>query len=261
MMKKLLTAFFCLLISSPALATDIVTQTEAAQQQQELEQNLDNMSKEVISKIQETSRSMQQAIPLFSQHFQEIIRVFNQEMAPVMQALEENKNLLKADPAMAQSLQNSLPSQYGASSQYRIDPQINELSVSSEIINQENSLKYNISRNLASVTVTQSFINKINAIEEAKFHQQPEPKIDFAESILNLDNQKLKTTNFKLEEISNLIFLVDDDTDKKETFMFGNLTPELNIRVQTSGPKHQENARKFVESLDKNKLEKAVNQK
>lgn len=259
-MKKLLAAFSFWALITPAFAAETsMSEADFAKQQQELEQNLNETSREIIANMQNASRTMQQAIPLFAQHFNEIINVFNQEMVPVIQALEDNKRLLTADAAMAQSLQSSLPQEYSAETSYKINPRINELSVSGNINNDGSSLKFNISRNLAAATVTQSFISKMNAVEEAKFHHQPAPEIDISESIFNLDNEKIDTDKLKLEEINNQIFLVYENNDKQESFIFGNIAPELNIRVQSKGPKYKTSGRDFIKSLDRNKLQKAVN--
>lgn len=256
-MKKLLTAVGFLALINPVSAAELPA-ADTNFPQQEFEQNINEMSQEIITNMQKASRTMQQAIPVFSQHFKEIMRVFNQEMIPVMQAMDDNMRLIAADQDMALSLQNSLPRPYNASSSYNINPKLNELSVSGSISENDNSLRYNITRNLAATTVTQSFISKINTAEEAKIHNQPLPALEFSETIVNLDNRKLPADKFKLEEINNLAFLVYEDDSRQESFIFGNLTPELNLRLQASGPDYKKTARKFINALNPRQLQKAV---
>lgn len=258
-MKKLLTvAVFLALINPASAAENISAEPPLTAEQQELEQNFNEVSQEIITNMQKASRTMQQSIPLFSQHFKEIMRVFNQEMVPIIQAMEDNMRLLAADPEMAQSLQNAIPSQYSSSGSYSINPKINDLSVSANITNNDNNLKYNISRNLTATAITQSYISKFKAIEEAKAQKQTPPKLDISETIIDLDNRKLTADRFKLEEINNLVFLVYDDEANKESFIFGNISPELNLRLQTSGPDYKTTAKDFIKSLDRAKLQKAV---
>lgn len=258
-MKKLFAALGFFALINPAFAAENQSsEAPLTAEQQELEQHFNEASQEIITNMEKASRTLQQSIPLFSQHFKEIMRVFNQEMVPVIQAMEDNMRLLAANPEMAQSLQNAIPSQYSSSGSYNINPKINELSVSANITNNDNSLKYNISRNLTATAITQSFINKFNAIEEAKAQKQTAPKLDISETIIDLDNRKLAADRFKLEVINNLVFLVYEDDTDKESFIFGNISPELNLRLQTSGPEYKTTARDFIKSLDRTKLQKAI---
>lgn len=251
-MKKLLAALI-LLNAAPALAAD-----DLMAQQRELEQNLDAASKEIITGIQKTGQSMQMAIPVFAQHFKEIIRTFNQEMIPVMQAMEDNLQLLQADEDMAASLKNALPQQYGNTGTSNINRQINELSVSGTVSDNNNNLQYNISRNLAATAITESYVNKVKAVEEARKNGQPLPDNNLGSKIINLDGQKLDTDNLSVEEINDIPYIVYNDQNKKECFLFGNLTPELNLRLQASGPEYMSSAKRFIMSLDRKKLQKAV---
>lgn len=250
-MKKLLAALI-LLNATPALAAD-----DLIAQQRELEQNLDAASKEIITGIQKTGQSMQMAIPVFAQHFKEIIRTFNQEMIPVMQAMEENLQLLQADQKMADSLKNALPEQYGNTGTSNINQQINELSVSGTVSDNNNNLQYNISRNLAATAITESYVNKVRAVEEARKKGQPLPDT-LGSKIINLDGKKLDTDNLSVEEINQVPYIVYNDQNKKECFLFGNLTPELNLRLQAYGPEYMNSAKRFIKSLDRKKLQKAV---
>lgn len=253
-MKKLLAALI-LLNTAPAVAAESTADITA--QQQELEQNLDAASKEIIKGIQKTGQSMQMAIPVFAQHFKEIIRTFNQEMIPVMQAMEDNLQLLQADENMATSLKNALPEQYGNTGTSNINQQINELSVSGSVADNDTRLQYNISRNLAATAITESYVNKVRAVEEARKKGQPLPDT-LGSKIINLNGKQLDTDNLSVEEINQIPYIVYNDKNKKECFLFGNLTPELNLRLQATGPEYLNSAKRFIKSLDRKKLQKAV---
>lgn len=255
----LLLAFFSFI--TPTYAQDQST-TQAAEdlqkRQEEFAKNMAEASKEFQKNIKEFSKDVTAAIPVVTRNLSDMMNTFTGEMMPIMAAVNKNKQLLEASDSMAQSIQASLPMQYQQNINYDINQNSNELSVSAIINRNNDQLAFNISRNLAATLITQMIIEDTNRIEEHNFYNKDKPLIQSSRTITDLKDKKLNLNQFKLDNFNENVFMCYDNDQSQESFIFGNIGPLINVRVQTTGPNHAQNARDFIKSLDKTKIQKAV---
>lgn len=256
-MKK--TAFFLSLLLLPTLAgaADILPLSDE-QQRRQVEENINKLGQEISKNIHEAGKQLTDAIPTITNNLSTILNSLTSEIIPVMQALEENRKLIEASDTMAQALEQSLPAQYRQELKYEIDSANNQLSVDGNIFENQDSIRYNIIRNLAAATVTQNLITQTNEVENANFFQPGSAKLPTNKQLYDLDNQQIPHNLFKLELIQNNAFMVYENPEQQKTFIFGNLNPVLMLRVQSHGPNHDKKIREFIKNLDLPKMNNAV---
>lgn len=260
-MKKIYLLLALFLLVNPAFAQDpsnAKTEEELKKRQEEFAKNMEEVSKEFKANLQNISANITAAIPVVTRNISDMMSTFSGEMMPILAAAQKNKQLLEASDSMANSIQNSLPMQYQKNINYDINHDTNELSVTAVINKKDDQLNFNISRNLAATLITQMIIEDNNRIEEHNFYNKNVPLVKSTRTVTDLKDKKLNLSDFKLHNFNENVFMCYDDDFAKESFIFGNIGPLVNVRVQTFGPNHTKNARNFIKSLDKTKIQKAV---
>lgn len=259
-MKKTTLLSSLLLISFPIYAADYSTLSEE-QQRRQIEENINQIGHEINQNIKEAGKQLNAAIPAIADNLNTILQTFTSEIIPLMQAMEENRKLIKASDSMAHALEDSLPAQYRQELKYEIDSKNNQLTIIGTIAENEDTTKFNIMRSLAAAAIAQNFITQKNDIENANFFNPDSAKPPANKKLQDLDKNEMPLNEFKLEEINNNIFMVHENPDNHKTFIFGNLNPALTLQVQSQGPNHSQKIRNFIRDLDLSKINQAINTK
>lgn len=229
-------------------------------QEKELIENFEAARQELTTGFKDFSEKASRTLPILADQMSQMMQDFSTEAIPLMQAMQQSAQLLKADDQMAQSVQSSLPAPYktAPNTQHRINAQTNELFITGEKKEKKKQLKFNLTRSLQAATITSRLITRINQSEEELFYKNTPSQIPAQKQLINLNNKNIPLKESKLDIIKNNIYLVYSNEESQETYIIGNLSSDLNLQVQTQGTEHLQRAKDFITSLDIKKIRQAT---
>lgn len=241
-LKHCLSFALCLTTAATASAAD----ADIENRQKEIQKNMQEITVRMLNTVNSLNAGINQTLPQINNALSNIMQNIVQEMSPVMLAIEKNKELMQADEDMAELMTQSLPARYSENITYSINPSLNELRLKADLNRGESNIKFDISRNIASVLYHQDLMKKLAS-------GQP-----LQENVTAPDGQNFPLNRFSIRRLNGNDFLVYDDNQKQESVVLGSFGSQIALRVQTDGPKHRQLAEDFLLSLNENRIKKSA---
>lgn len=240
-LKHILSLMFCL----PAAAS-FAADTDIEKQQQEIQKNMQEITAQMLNTVNSLSTGINRTLPQINNALSNIMQNIVQEMSPVMLAIEKNKELMQANENMAGQMTQALPTRYSENVTYTINPSINELALKADINRNGSNIKFDISRNIASVLYHKDLMEKVSAGKQQE------------ESVTAPDGQDFPLGKFTIRRLNGNDFLFYDNDAEEESVVLGSLGSQIALKVQTNGPDHRRLAEDFLLSLNEKRLKQSA---
>lgn len=212
-------------------------------------QETDTNSAEMQKALQNTEQAMQQSAQNLNQAIgkvmPEIAESMNKSLSEILgtfpqlfSAMEENHIFSKTSEQMLKELKASLDEMQISAENYKIENFNNNLAVSGS---QNNiGLDFLITQDPMTIALTREYLDN-------KKSQNTN-----ALSITALNGKQLELSAFSIENINDNPFLCYDEKDY--TFIIGNLGYDANVKIETRGKDHKQQARDFIKSVNGRQL-------
>lgn len=197
------------------------------QTEQAMQQSAQNLNQTISKVMPEIAESMNKSLT-------EILGTFPQ----LFSAMEENRIFSKTSEQMLKELKTSLDEMQISAENYKIENFNNNLAVSGS---QNNiGLDFLITQDPMTIALTREYLDN-------KKSQNTN-----ALSITALNGKQLELSTFSIENINDNPFLCYDEKDY--TFIIGNLGYDANVKIETRGKDHKQQARDFIKSINSRQL-------
>ena len=197
------------------------------QTEQAMQQSAQNLNQTISKVMPEIAESMNKSLT-------EILGTFPQ----LFSAMEENRIFSKTSEQMLKELKASLDEMQISAENYKIENFNNNLAVSGS---QNNiGLDFLITQDPMTIALTREYLDN-------KKSQNTN-----ALSITALNGKQLELSAFSIENINDNPFLCYDEKDY--TFIIGNLGYDANVKIETRGKDHKQQARDFIKSINSRQL-------
>ncbi len=197
------------------------------QTEQAMQQSAQNLNQTISKVMPEIAESMNKSLT-------EILGTFPQ----LFSAMEENRIFSKTSEQMLKELKTSLDEMQISAENYKIENFNNNLAVSGS---QNNiGLDFLITQDPMTIALTREYLDN-------KKSQNAN-----ALSVTALNGKQLELSAFSIENINDNPFLCYDEKDY--TFIIGNLGYDANVKIETRGKDHKQQARDFIKSINSRQL-------
>lgn len=197
------------------------------QTEQAMQQSAQNLNQTISKVMPEIAESMNKSLT-------EILGTFPQ----LFSAMEENRIFSKTSEQMLKELKASLDEMQISAENYKIENFNNNLAVSGS---QNNiGLDFLITQDPMTIALTREYLDN-------KKSQNAN-----ALSVTALNGKQLELSAFSIENINDNPFLCYDEKDY--TFIIGNLGYDANVKIETRGKDHKQQARDFIKSINSRQL-------
>lgn len=212
-------------------------------------QETDINNAEMQKALQKTEQAMQQSAQdlnrTIGKVMPEIAESMNKSLTEILgtfpqlfSTMEENRIFSKTSEQMLKELKASLDEMQISAENYKIENFHNNLSVSGS---QNNiGLDFLITQDPMTIALTREYLDNQKS-------QKPN-----THSITALNGRPLELAAFSIENINNNPFLCYDEKDY--TFIIGNLGYDANVKIETRGKDHKQQARDFIKSINGRQL-------
>lgn len=231
MNNKIAFALSLMFLSSTALAADQSIDAE-------VEQAMQKSNAAMVKSVNEMNQTFEKVMPELTKTMAQSMSQILSSITPVMQAMEKNNTFSKASEQLSKDVTQSVNELNLPNTS--VDTSDDYLSIKGSNSLDNNSLQFSVNQNPNLITNTSEFIEILKTGAQI-------PKL----SVLAINNSMIPLKEFQVVKIDGNSYLVFDGKDKKQDFSFitGNITPALNIQIQTNGPDHAEQALNFIRSL------------
>ena len=214
-------------------------------------QETDINSAEMQKALQNTEQAMQQSAQNLNQAIgkvmPEIAESMNKSLTEILgtfpqlfSAMEENRIFSKTSEQMLKELKASLDEMQISAENYKIENFHNNLSVSGSQNQNSVGLDFLITQDPMTIALTREYLDN---------KKSPTPN---ALSITALNGKQLELSAISIENINDNPFLCYDEKDY--TFIIGNLGYDANVKIETRGKDHKQQARDFIKSVNGRQL-------
>lgn len=238
------------------LTAAVVTYTlNAAAQNTEIinadvQKSLDQTQAAMQKSVEQMDRQMQKVMPVVAESMAQMMQDFFQTIPPLMKSIEENQVLSKAAAQMNREIEtqvnevNANLKDFKSFQEQKSTAGQDKFMVSGSKNDNGRQLDFSYSQNDGRLAELQKAFRAKTA---------PDGNNDF--SLTDLNNQKLKGRDFKLEFIDGRNYLIYDDGNNY-CFITGIAENDIIVRVLTTGADAPERARNFIKNV-RNKIGEA----
>lgn len=211
----------------------------------ELSKSLTDSINQLLDVLNQGTNQFNQTAPQVTHTLVKTISDMSYVLNSYAVASEKNSELPPATPEIYVELKNALPAKYTQDTDFNINKQSNEITLKGTYKEDNTTLKYTITRNLAATYMFNKILNKDLSEKSAL-------------SIVDNNNNPIALSNFKTETIDGKDFLTAKDEKQKTAAYVGNIGAYVNVNILSSGEEYSKVAEEFIKSLDYSAIQSAV---
>ena len=230
---------FALICISLCCATPVLAQ-ETAFDNEEMQKALKQTEQNIRQSVENMNTTIDQVIPQLAEGMNKSLTDIIETFPELFSSMEENRVFSKTSEQMLKELKNSLDEMQISAENYKIENFNNKLSLSGSQNQNNIGLDFLITQDPMTIALTREYLdNKKSQTQDSL-------------SVSTLSGKKIRLKEFTTEKINGNPFLCYDKQDY--TFIIGNMGYDANIRLETRGEGHKEQARDFIKTLNPQQL-------